>query len=329
MRGIGMLWFPLLLILLEACNPTDKGCTDSQANNLAGEASENDGSCAYDPVWVGPSKSMQLSESLSGTSGLICWDGLIWTHNDHLDTRIYALDTATAEISREYLLSGVENTDWEDIAEDGEYLYVGDFGNNASGSRTDLHILRVEIASLISGDPDIDTIWFSYSDQNDLSPQAPNQTDFDCEALVVSSNSIYLFTKQWVTGRTTLYAFPKQPGKHVAQRKANFDTQGLITGAILLEPEKLLVLCGYTGILQPFMYLFYDYPGEDFFSGNKRRVNISIPFLQVEGITSKDGMTYFVSNESFELGAASNIPQALHRFDLSELLGDYLRASGF
>ncbi len=314
-----------LSLWLGSCNKRGPGCTDPQANNAVAGATENDGSCTYDQVWLGPAKTMVLDESLSGTSGLISWNGKVWTHNDHLDTRLYGLDTATADIGIEYLLAGVENTDWEDMDEDGEYIYVGDFGNNASGNRTDLHILRIEMASLISDNPAIDTIWFSYSDQTDLSPVQANQTEFDCEAMVVSSTQIYLFSKQWLTGRTTLYSLPKQPGTHVAQKKEVFNVQGLVTGATLRESEKLLVLCGYTGILQPFLYLFYDYAGEDYFTGNKRRVNIQIPFLQVEGITTNDGLIYSPSNESFVLEPASNTPQQLHRFDLSGLLGDYLK----
>jgi len=314
-----------LCVSLGSCNTKGPGCTDPQANNTVAGATENDGTCTYDQVWVGPVKTMVLDESLSGTSGLISWNGRIWTHSDHVDTRLYGLDSATAEISIEYLLSGVVNTDWEDMAEDGEYIYIGDFGNNASGNRTDLHILRIEMASLLSGNPVIDTLWFAYNDQTDLNPAEANQTEFDCEAFVVSSTQIFLFTKQWLTGQTTLYTLPKQPGNHVAQKKEVFNVQGLVTGATLVESERLLVLCGYTGILQPFLYLFYDYRGEDYFSGNKRRVNILVPFLQVEGITTNDGLTYFLSNESFLLEPASNIPQQLHRFDLSPLLSDYLK----
>lgn len=317
-----------LLALLGSCKQQGKGCTDSNAGNLDPSATENDGSCTYEPTYVGPAKSMILSEELSGTSGLISWDGLIWTHNDHADPRLHGIDSATAEISRSYLLSDVANIDWEDMAEDGEYIYVGDFGNNASGDRTNLHILRISMASLPSGTPSIDTIWFSYSDQQDLSPAEPNKTEFDCEALVVSSERIYLFSKQWLTGHTTVYSLEKQPGTHVAQKKTSYNVQGLVTGAILLESEHLLVLCGYTGILQPFIYLLYDYPGEDFFAGNKRRVNLLIPFLQVEGITTDDGLIYYLSNESFELQAGARTPPQLHRFDLSELLEDYLKGSG-
>lgn len=326
-QGTYLLLLLVLPMLLGSCKPQDaegKGCTDPQANNTGPEAIANDGSCKYDPVFVGAGKTMALSAELSETSGLTFWDGLLWAHNDHGDPILYGIDSATAEISRTHLLPEVGIIDWEDVAQDGEYIYVGDFGNNASGNRTDLHILRIFLASLLSGPPSIDTIWYTYSDQQDMNPLEPNQTEFDCEALVVSSSHIYLFTKQWLTGYTTVYALAKQPGRHVAQKKASHDLQGLVTGATLLESEHLLVLCGYTGILQPFLYLLYDYSEEDFFSGNKRRVNLLFPFLQVEGITTVDGLIYYLSNESFVLEPATNMPQKLHRIDLSALLAEYL-----
>jgi hypothetical protein len=62
----------------------------------------------------------------------------------------------------------VKNTDWEEISQDSSYIYVGDFGNNYQGNRTDLHILRIEKKSFLLNQPIIDTISFSYSNQTDF-----------------------------------------------------------------------------------------------------------------------------------------------------------------
>jgi len=314
------LWFPLFL---DACNSSTKGCTDTLANNLELEAVENDGSCTYDEVWLTPVKSMALAGSLNETSGLLFWEGKLWTHNDNADTRIYALDAASAVIQEEYFLEGVKNINWEDLDQDSEYIYLGDFGNNASGNRDDLQILRIQKNSLLSGNPFIDTISFTYSDQSELTPVTFNQTEFDCEAMVVGSKNIYLFTKQWISGRTTAYTLSKQPGSHVAQKLDSFDIEGLVTGAFYMESKKLLVLCAYTGVLQPFLYVFNDFQGDDFFGANKRRLNLSLPFHQVEGICSPDGLTYYISNESY-VHEPVNITQKLHVFELHPYLEDYL-----
>jgi hypothetical protein len=318
-----IIWFVLAFPV--SCNTLNPGCNDPQASNFDPSATSNDGCCIYDTVYVAPSKTMALSMVLEETSGLILWDGLLWTHNDNSDTRLYGLDTATAEIVKTHILWKVENYDWEEISQDDEFIYLGDFGNNGSGNRKDLHILRVEKNSLKSGKPAMDTIWFTYSDQTDFSPSAPNQTEFDCEAFVVTSDSIYLFTKQWQSANTTVYALSREPGDHVAKKTTTYAIAGLVTGATYLEEKGLLVLCGYTGLLQPFLHLLYDYPDHQFFSGNKRRLNLSLPFHQVEGIATEDGLKYYISNEYFSHQPSGiNILQKLHVFDLGPYLREYL-----
>lgn len=313
-----------LQFFLVACRAQVTGCTDPLASNYDPLATINDGSCAYDPISVSPQTTFSLSDQIQETSGLILWDGNLWTHNDNTNTVIYGLDTLTADIERYYDLHNVENSEWEEISQDQEYIYLGGFGNNANGNRNDLHILRIEKGSLLALDPVIDTIWFSYSDQTDFSPKEPNQTDFDCEAMIVSDDSIYLFTKQWISTQTTLYALPKVPGNHIANKKASYNIQGLITGATYFESKRLVVLCGYTSLLHPFLFLLYDFQSLDFFSGNKRRITISLPFHQIEGITTQDGLKYYISNESFVLQPFTNSPQKLHIFNLSTFLLGYL-----
>jgi len=237
---------------------------------------------------------------------------------------LYGLNPETGEISREYLLIGVENTDWEEISQDGEFIYIGDIGNNRSGNRTDLHILRIDKGSLQSGSPLIDTIWFSYGDQVDFIAQTANQTEYDCEAFVVTQDSIYLFTKQWLTSYTSLYAIPKSPGSFVARKRGTLNIQGLVSGASYFESDRLLVLCGYNSFLNPFLYLLYDYSGDHFFSGNKRKINLLLPFTQVEGLASPDGLLYHISNETFVRETLIETRAAIHLIDLKEYLGAYL-----
>ena len=313
----------LLLSLQASCNSSQPGCTDPLAENFDSTATEEDHSCFYDTIYISPSWSVELSEQINETSGLIIWDEALWTINDNSDTRLYALDTTSGEIVADYLMPGVENRDWEEIAQDEDYVYVGDFGNNR-GNRTDLHILRIEKLTLTSDDPSIDTIWFSFSDQQNFDPAGAQQTEFDCEAFVVSSDSIYLFTKQWLSGFTTQYSLSKHPGTYIAQKRSSFDTMGQVTGATFMEQEGLLILCGYAGLMQPFLYLFYDYQDYEFFSGVRQRVNISLPFHQVEGVTTSNGTGCYFSNESSTFNQIAKLPPKLHYIDLSEFLGDYL-----
>nr|WP_294782554.1 T9SS C-terminal target domain-containing protein [uncultured Flavobacterium sp.] len=300
------------------------GCTDPLAQNYNSKAQINDGSCSYKTLKLKPEYSKRLSDSIQETSGLIAFENLLWTHNDDHDKTIYGLDSI-GKIKRKIILNDVENHDWEEIAQDDLHLYIGDFGNNYSGNRKDLKILKIEKKSFLDEKPKIETISFSYSDQTDFSPSKPNKTDFDCEAFIVSKDSIYLFTKQWNSSKTNIYTLPNQAGTQVAKLKSTLDTQGLVTGATYLENKKFIVLCGYTKLGKPFLYLLYDFKNQDFVSGNKRRIGLRLPFHQIEGIATKDGLHYFLTNESLVRKPVLNVPQQIHYFDLSALLNFYLQ----
>ena len=299
------------------------GCTDTLAKNYNPSAILNDGSCVYENTKITPVFSIMLSDTLRETSGLVYFDNQLWTHNDDTDANIYALDTI-GKIKRRYPLSGLKNTDWEEISQDSAYFYIGNFGNNVSGVRKDLQILRIEKFSLKANNPQIDTIAFRYSNQVDFTRSKANTTDFDCEAFIVSKDSIYLFTKQWTGKKTALYVLPKLPGNYTAQFKSDFNVNGLITGATYLEERKLIALCGYSKQLKPFLYLLYDFKSNDFFSGNKRKIGLALPYHQVEGITTKNGLQYYITNEHFRLKPIINTPQQLHQLDLNLLLQSYL-----
>ncbi len=302
------------------------GCKDVHAINYDPAVTINDGSCLYEDVIADPVDSFVMIEIVVETSGLIIWDDKIWTHNDSDDNSLYAIDPLNGSLIKSYQMEGLQNTDWEEISQDDNYIYIGDTGNNRNGNRTDLKILRIDKNSILAGDPQADTICFSYSGQSDLSPTGANNTDFDCEAFIVSSDSIYLFTKQWKSFKTAVYSIPKTPGSYTARFVEEYDIQGMITGSVFLETKKLVVLCGYDNTLQPFLWLLYDFSKPFFFSGNKRKIFISLPFHQVEGITTSDGLKYYVSNESYVMEPFIDIPPTLHIFDLKPFMTDYLES---
>lgn len=318
------IFFLLFLIFISPAQAQISGCTDRLSKNYNPVATINDGSCDYASVKIKPKYSVKLDGILKETSSLTQSDSLLWTSNDDTDTALYAIDTKGI-IQNKIQLKNVSNTDWEEISQDSLYFYIGDFGNNVSGNRKDLHILRVEKKSLSQNNPKIDTLSFSYSNQTDFTKTKFNATNFDCEAFIVSGDNIYLFTKQWKEKRTSVYVIPKIPGKHVAQLKESYNVKGLITSATYLPQKKLLVLAGYSKLLSPFIYLFYGYNDSGFFSGNKRKINIALPFHQMEGISTQDGLHYYLTNENFARKPIINIPQKLHQFDLSSFLTTYLK----
>jgi hypothetical protein len=299
------------------------GCTDSLATNFNPHATINDGSCLYDTAYVSPINSWPLPQTLNETSGLIIWNNKFWTHNDDTDNIIYALDTLDINNYTEYPLDLSVNNDWEEISQDDDFFYIGDFGNNVNGNRTNLKILRVDKTSLLENSPVIDTINFSYSLQNDFSPTGSNNTNFDCEAFVVSGDSIYLFTKEWVSMKSTIYSLPKTPGNFSANFISQYNAQGLITGATYHKDKRLIALSGYSQFLQPFILLLFDFHNNAFFNGNKRKISLNLPFHQVEGIATEDGLVYFITNERFTQSIITTAAK-IHRIDLSDYLSNYI-----
>ncbi len=302
------------------------GCTDPLAVNYNPLAIINDGSCFYNASSVSPDETTNLDNSLNESSGLVIWNDLLWTHNDSEDLNIYSLELPDGIINGYYSLTGSVNKDWEEISQDDEFFYIGDFGNNSNGNRQDLMILRIKKNSLTADPPEIDEIGFSYPDQTDLTALGANNTDFDCEAFIMSDDSIYLFTKQWISKKTTVYSLPKNPGTYVAKKRFTYNIEGLITGATYLQSKHLIVLCGYSELLEPFIYLLYDFSGTNFFGGNKRKVNLSLPFHQIEGITTDNGLKYYLTNENLIIQPYLNISQKLHTIRLDLFLENYLES---
>lgn len=324
MKLINMSLGLFLFIVLQSYAQVE-GCTDPLAINYSAEATENDGSCMYSNEVVSPESSITLPNELAETSGLIIIDGKVFTHNDNTDTNLYEVNSTTGQIEAVYAIPEVTNVDWEEITQDEDNIYIGDFGNNANGNRTDLKILKINKNDLFNNQVQVEVINFSYSNQTDFTPTGWNNTDFDCEAFIAFQNNIYLFTKQWQSKETSVYVLPKTPGTYTAELQGTHNVEGLVTGATYLEDKKLVVLSGYDSSFLPFFYLLYDYNENDFFSGNKRKVQVSTSFHQVEGIATSNGTDYFLSNEYLQHPTLGAIPQKLNYFDLSAYLESYLQ----
>jgi hypothetical protein len=323
-------YFIVLLVLLVSIvvQGQTNGCTDPLANNYNAAALINDGSCTYNFTTISPVSNIALNDTLSETSGLVWWNGYMWTHNDNLDLLLYALDTATGKIVHRVMVHQSINEDWEDVTQDSNYFYIGDFGNNANGNRQNLRISRVSKTALSGLQVPADTISFHYSDQVSFSAAGPNNTDFDCEAIIVVGDSIYLFTKQWVSKATSCYVLPKTPGSYTAQLRSTSNVQGLVTGATYIPGKNATVLSGYeiNGlVIQPFVYLLYDYKAQEFFGGNKRKIYISELMSQVEGIATADGLGFFISNEAI-INSILTIYARLQKIDLAPFLQPYYQS---
>jgi hypothetical protein len=304
------------------------GCPDPAANNYDPSATVNNGSCTYNSATITPKLKYNLNTLLNESSGLIWWNKQIWSHNDSgNDPAIYSMNTTTSNIQRNVTVSNATNIDWEDIAQDNKFIYIGDFGNNANGNRTDLKIYKIAKADVLAGNTvTASVINFSYNDQTDFTPKGNNNTNFDCEGMIALGDSLYLFSKDWVDNKTRLYKLPNKPGTFSAIKLGELNVQGLITGTDILPRQRVIVLTGYSASLSPFIYLLYDFSGNHFFDANKRKVLLNQSFTQTEGICAKTTTTFFISNERFsKLGITT--PPKLQQLDLSSLLNPYYSKS--
>jgi len=305
------IWFLIIVCsigLVNDLHAQTPGCTDPKASNYNSAATVNDGSCLYGATTITPTFKFTPPSTLDEISGMIFWNDKIYCHRDNYDAGpvnnapFYEIDTTSGAITRTITVTGGINVDWEDIAQDNDYVYIGDFGNNVSGNRQDLKIYRIsktDLASSSTVTPDV--IEFQYPEQTNFTAATENTTDFDCEAMIVMNNKIYLFTKQWTTEQTALYEIPNTTGtKHAATLITTFNVNGLITGADNWG-SSTIVLTGYTdpNDIFPnsrFMYLLYDFSGNNFFSGNKRKIELN-GLRKLESVTFRNNEFIYIGNE--------------------------------
>jgi hypothetical protein len=320
------------------------GCKDPAANNYNPSATVNDGSCTYNTTsYTPPIEVDPISNVLVESSGLQWAGNSLWSFNDGGGAAaIYRIDTASNALLQTVNLGGASNVDWEDITFDGTYFYVGDFGNNANGARTDLKIYKFPLSAI----PDyatnatvtipvgqIEVINFTYSDQTQP-PVATggNNTKYDCEAMIVDGGKIHLFTKNWIDVNTTHYVINSTAaGTYVATPLETLATGYLVTAADKAPGANVIVLLGYqvTGFGNHFMHLLSDYSSGLYFNGNKRRIDLPTAgeMGQAEGITFRNDTYGYISNEYFTRtsgGFTITVQQKLRSFNTTSFVSAYV-----
>lgn len=232
-----------------------------------------------------------LSDSLRETSGLTFFKDRLYTINDGGNPNmIYEIDKNSGKILKK-IQTNFPNKDWEAITNDGENLYIGDFGNNA-GNRRDLTIYSID------NQQEINVIKFSYQNQKDFSVNYLNH-DFDAEAMVFINNKIHLFTKEWSAKKVSHYIInPKLSENQSVTKSESFNTGFVVTDAAYYE-NKLYVI-GYTKKAKTYLMIFEQNDEGLFFSNptKKYRLGSALTVGQIEGIAvNADGI--YISNEGF------------------------------
>jgi hypothetical protein len=157
-------------------------------------------------------------DEMSGIVASRRYPGLYWVHNDSGDSaRVFAIretgalalakyenrkaDAGKPDAPKPYEglgILGATNTDWEDIAYDGENLYLCDTGNN-DNARRDLTVyaVREPNPNAVSTAKAFAAYQVAYPDQKEFPPTGV--WAFDCEAVVYRRGQLFFFTKQRIS----------------------------------------------------------------------------------------------------------------------------------
>ncbi|NEU09042.1 hypothetical protein GZH53_12020 [Flavihumibacter sp. R14] len=241
-----------------------------------------------------------LDAKVNETSGLIYFDNSFWTINDSGNANIlYRIDAKSGSVSAEIKIKNSVNTDWEELTQDQDYLYVADIGDN-SLKREEKQIYRVRKSALLSisgnGEVDSEVIRFSY-------PAVDGKVNFDAEALIAYKGELHLFTKDLF--ETNHFTISPQPGTSTAKFVEKYKSDGMVTGAAVNITDNKLIMVGYMGFGDRLLWeskltddtRFFNSPAKSFTMGSVTETG------QVEAVCFNAENKLYLTNESF--GAVS------------------------
>ena len=169
----------------------------------------------------------RLSSKIDETSGLASHGNFIYTINDSGNSNLLHKLSRDGNILGSILISNADNTDWESLAQDDDFLYIADTGNNFNLRRT-FTIYKISWTQLENFEAEAELITFSYGD---YIPGNMRTHNFDAEAITIRGDEIWLFSKNRGDGNSKLYRFPKTSGSYQPMPVQSLPVNSLVTGA--------------------------------------------------------------------------------------------------
>jgi hypothetical protein len=247
----------------------------------------------------------KLDDQLNEVSGLeqLNESTLVAINDSGSKAELYLIDLHGKHL-KTVAVKNATNVDWEDLARDDNYLYIGDIGNNQN-KRKDLCVYKVKISDVLSKKEVVaQKISFYYSDQKEFPPQK-RQLNFDAEGMIVYKESVYIFTKNrtdpW-TGISTVYTLPNQRGSYKARKHSELYVgeqgwwQDAITGADIFNDQ--LYLLTYNRV---FRLNIADLDRSPSFTQEFKRMT------QKEAIVVLDKNTFLIADEVKRLMGGGNL----------------------
>ena len=274
------------------------------------------------PTSLTPNIIAELPDSQNENSGLAYLQNRLFSINDGGNTNdIFELNPASGEVIRTINVTNAINTDWEELAQSETHLYIGDFGNN-NGTRKNLTILKIPITAILtSTEVSAEELKFTFEDQTDFTGNQ-GLHNYDCEAFFFANNLLHLFTKNRADQKTNHYTVNPSQSNSLAKKIETFDVKGLITAAEI-DNQGNICLLGYEDAgfsSRSFVWLFSDYVGDAYFSGNSTKIFLGSPALlsQTEGIIFNQEGELIISGEKISFSGVT-IPAKLSKIDLRGL----------
>lgn len=200
--------------------------------------------------WMGSTANGQtatsyvLPECLNEVSGLeFLNDSTLIGINDGGNAAEVYLLNLQGERTKTVRIVNATNVDWEALARDEDYLYIGDIGNNLN-KRRDLVVYKVALDDVQTrNEVNAARIELRYKEQISFPPKE-SELKFDAEGLAYANQTLWLFTKNrsvpW-DGISLVYQVPTSPGNYTvaATEKLFVGGEGwwadAITGADIYE----------------------------------------------------------------------------------------------
>jgi hypothetical protein len=258
---------------------------------------------------VGKAEDKDINE-MSGIAKSRRYKDTYWVQNDSGDSaRIFAIHhdgTRHRQPDNGYQIEGAKNVDWEDIAIDGNNIYISDLGNNLN-IRQDLmvYVVKEPNPAVKSSLKICKQYAIKWPDQTEFPPKGT--WNFDCESLAVHKGKMYFVTK-WRSGNhrtpadgAAIYILekPREGGVNVPQKLDVSTTLGGWVTAADISPDgkTLAVLVQFP---KQSVWFFDLTKGPKILSHPSGRV-VFEGANQCEAVCWDDAKTLLVTNEQREI----------------------------
>ena len=145
--------------------------------------------------FVSAQTDLPLPSELSEISGLERLDDTtLIAINDGGNEPILFLLNLSGQITRKIRVSNATNIDWEALAIDDNYVYIGDIGNNIN-ERKDLCIYRINRSEIANSNIiNAEKMSISFKEQKTF-PPLDKERYYDAEAMTFFEDQLWIFTK--------------------------------------------------------------------------------------------------------------------------------------